>query len=88
MLSKRTALMTATGLLTGYLATAQSSAPTSASPGADLLFWLLAGVLGLVLLLVVVAGGSLASAARQQAARPETPSSTSTTPAPEGPAVC
>ena len=51
MLSKRTLLMTAPGLLGGYLAAAQTpAAAPAATSTADTLFWLLLGALVLVLL--------------------------------------
>ena len=55
MLSKRTLLMTATGLLVGFLAAAQTpAAPTPPATAADTLFWLLLGALVLVLLVFVL----------------------------------
>lgn len=62
MLAKRSLLMTATGLLTGYLAAGQTPAPAAAASGSDVLFWVLVGVLGVVALLVIVAVASVASA--------------------------
>ncbi|GAA4356503.1 hypothetical protein GCM10023185_20330 [Hymenobacter saemangeumensis] len=70
MLSKRTLLMAATGLLIGYLAKAESPAAASADAGSSILFWLLTGALGLVGLLVIVTGASVASATRHAPLRP------------------
>ena len=55
MLTKRTLLMTATGLLVGYLAAGQTTA-LAAPPAtaADTLFWILIGALVLVLLVFVL----------------------------------
>ncbi|MDU0372040.1 hypothetical protein ACFPAF_16675 [Hymenobacter endophyticus] len=89
MLARRSLLMTATGLLTSYLAAGQTPATAPAPSGSDALFWVLVGVLGLVALLVVVVGTSVASATsspywQQQRAAPEVAthpsSSTSTKP--------
>ena len=64
MLTKRTLLMTATGLLMGYLAAAQSPTGTAPSTGSDILFWVLVGILAIVGLMVIVTGASVASVAR------------------------
>ena len=64
MLTKRTLLMTATGLLMGYLAAAQSSSAAATSTGSDILFWVLVGILAIVGLMVIVTGASVASVAR------------------------
>ncbi|MGY2134769.1 hypothetical protein ACW9KT_21245 [Hymenobacter sp. HD11105] len=62
MLTKRTTVFTALGLLGTQLAAAQT-APTAPAPtGPDLLFWLLGGILGIVLIVVLVTGASMASA--------------------------
>ena len=68
MLTKRTLLMTATGLLVGYLAAGQTTMPnTAAAPSSDALFWVLVGLLGIIGLMVLVTGTSLASATRRPA---------------------
>ena len=55
MLTKRTLLMTATGLLVGYLAAGQTTAPAAPpATAADTLFWILIGALVLVLLVFVL----------------------------------
>ena len=55
MLTKRTLLMTATGLLVGYLAAGQTTAPAAPpATAADTLFWILMGALVLVLLVFVL----------------------------------
>ena len=55
MLTKRTLLMTATGLLLGYLAAGQTTAPAAPpATAADTLFWILMGALVLVLLVFVL----------------------------------
>ena len=55
MLTKRTLLMTATGLLAGYLAAGQTTAPAAPpATDADTLFWVLIGALVLVLLVSVL----------------------------------
>lgn len=70
MLTKRTLLLTATGLLTGYLAGAQTPAAAPATSGSTILFWLLLGVLGIVLVLTLITGASAASALQRQPATP------------------
>ncbi|AIZ62525.1 hypothetical protein PK28_00315 [Hymenobacter sp. DG25B] len=62
MLAKRTVLLTATGLLTGYLAAAQTPAAAPATSGSSILFWLLLGILGIVLIVTLVTGASAAAA--------------------------
>lgn len=62
MLAKRIVPLTATGLLTGYLAGAQTPAAAPATSGSSILFWLLLGVLGIVLVLTLVTGASVVSA--------------------------
>ncbi|WP_133272951.1 hypothetical protein [Hymenobacter radiodurans] len=86
MLIKRTFLLLAAGLSSGNLALGQTLAPTTT--GSDMLFWLLGGILILVLLMVLVAGASLASATRQvrQHAAPAT--NQSITQAEEGAPTC
>ena len=55
MLTKRTLLMTATGLLVGYLAAGQTTVPAAPpATAADTLFWILIGALVLVLLVFVL----------------------------------
>jgi hypothetical protein len=89
MLTLRTGLLTATGLLTGYLAAGQSTSPAAADQGSDILFWLLAGVLGIVLLMVLVTGSSLALATRRHHQTGlESSEQTSSTQAEEGSATC
>ncbi len=70
MLTKRTFLMTATGLLMGYLAAGQSTTPAPAAGPSpvDLLSWVTWGAAGVVLLMGVLVAGSLASAGRIRAA--------------------
>ncbi|MBC6990532.1 hypothetical protein [Hymenobacter sp. BT491] len=61
MLTWRTFLLTATGLLTGYVAAAQTPA-TSASAASStqgMLFWFVVGILGLVLLVVLLASAMI-----------------------------
>jgi hypothetical protein len=71
MLTQRTLLLTATGLLTGYLAAAQSPSAGAASTGSDILFWVLVGILAIVGLMVMVTGASVASVARLPQASPD-----------------
>ncbi|QIX62303.1 hypothetical protein FY528_16715 [Hymenobacter lutimineralis] len=88
MLTKRTVLLTATGLLTGYLAGAQTPAAAPATSGSTILFWLLLGVLGIVLVLTLVAGASVASAVQRPPAA-QTPATQDQTPSTQkGAAVC
>jgi hypothetical protein len=70
MLTKRTFLMTATGLLIGYAAAAQSIAPDpNAGPTpVNLLSLVTWGVAAVVLLMAVLTAGSLAGAGRARAA--------------------
>jgi|GEM_PF-4230604 len=88
MLSKRTLLLTAPALLTSFLATAQSTSQASSNAGASILFWLLVGILGVVLLLVIVTGASVASATRYTPLRPAPETIHSTPQAEEGTVVC
>jgi heme/copper-type cytochrome/quinol oxidase subunit 2 len=80
MLTKRTVLLTASGLLTGYLAAAQTPAAAPATSGSSILFWVMLGVLGMVLVLTLVTGASVASAvhhfpaAKDTAAQDQNPS--------------
>ena len=64
MLTKRTLLLTAPGLLMGYLAAAQNPSAGAASTGSDILFWVLVGILAIVGLMVIVTGASVAAVAR------------------------
>jgi len=83
MLTARTVLLTAAGLFANHLAAGQPAAPAPTASG--MLFWLLGGLLGLVLLMALVTGASLASAARS----PQSPApDQSTTQAAEGVASC
>ncbi|WP_139922852.1 hypothetical protein [Hymenobacter sp. DG01] len=64
MLTKRTSLLTVLGLLTSYLATAQSTAATGPQP-TDILSWLAGALAVVVLLMGLMTGVSLATAAAQ-----------------------
>ncbi|WP_324672261.1 hypothetical protein [Hymenobacter sp. GOD-10R] len=59
MLTRRTLLMTLGGLLTGYLASGQTPAGSSAS-NQNMLFWFVAGLLALVVLVVLLMGSMMA----------------------------
>lgn len=66
MLTKRTFLLTVTGLLAGYVAAAQST-PAPAGPQAvDVLSWVVWWAAGVVLLMAVVTGASVTSAAQRR----------------------
>ncbi|MBC6608071.1 hypothetical protein H8B13_14685 [Hymenobacter sp. BT188] len=84
MLTKRAFLLTASGLLlTASMAFGQTPATST-----DMLFWLLGGILILVLLLVLVAGASLASATRQVRHYEASATNQSITKAEEGAPTC
>lgn len=78
MLTKRTLLLTLTGLLIGYAATAQSATPATAGPQLnDVLSWVTWGAAAVVLLFGMITTVSLASATAQRAQLPdETPAAT------------
>ncbi|GAB2781315.1 hypothetical protein HNQ93_001236 [Hymenobacter luteus] len=81
MLTKRTSLLTVMGLLTSYLATAQTPAATGPQP-TDILSWLAGALAVVVLLMGLMTGVSLATAAAQsdeQAAPAEAEAATSLT---------
>lgn len=83
MLTKRTLLLTAASLLTGFTATAQS---TAAGPRpTDILSWLAWGLAAVVLLFGIVTAISLAAAASQSVVTPATPDQAPTV-VPEAPA--
>lgn len=66
MLTKRTFLLTVTGLLAGYVAAAQST-PAPAGPQAvDVLSWVVWWAAGVVLLMAVITGASVTSAAQRR----------------------
>jgi len=66
MLTKRIFLLTLSGLLVGYTATAQSATPASAGPQpTDVLSWLAWGLAAVVLLFGMMTASSLASAVAQ-----------------------
>lgn len=74
MLTKRTLLLTLTGLLTGYAATAQSATPTTAGPQpTDVLSWLAWGLAAVVLLFGMMTASSLASAVAYSVQEKDTP---------------
>lgn len=75
MLTKRAFLLIAVGLFSGNLALGQT--PTPAATGTDMLFWLLGGILGIVLIMVLVTGASLASATLRRSQHQTGPASTS-----------
>ncbi|GAB2463889.1 hypothetical protein GCM10011375_15900 [Hymenobacter qilianensis] len=84
MLTKRAFLLTAAGLLlTGNMAFGQT-----ATTGADMLFWLLGGILIIVLLMVLIAGASLASATRQVRQHTASATNQSITEVEEGAPTC
>ncbi|WP_210517930.1 hypothetical protein [Hymenobacter terricola] len=56
MLTKRTLLLLATGLLIGYAAAAQDASPAAPAAAPDFLLSLLLGVLGLVAVAVLLTG--------------------------------
>ena len=74
MLSRRSLLMTTTGLLLGYLAAAQTTdTPSPTAANADMLSWMLGGVLcaaGLVFVLAMIAMTTVAVTRRSEAAQP------------------
>ncbi|MBW3129640.1 hypothetical protein [Hymenobacter profundi] len=71
MLTKRTLLLTLTGLLTGYAATAQSATP--GPQPTDVLSWLAWGLAAVVLLFGMMTASSLASAVTQSVQEKEAP---------------
>jgi len=79
MLTTRTFLLTAMGLLTGFVANAQTTAATGPGP-TDILSWLAGGLAVAVLLMGVITGISMAEAATANSRSEET------TPANEAPA--
>lgn len=84
MLTKRAFLLTASGLLlTANMAFGQTPATST-----DMLFWLLGGILILMLLMVLVAGASLASATRQVRHHEASATNQSITKVEEGSSVC
>ena len=74
MLSRRSLLMTTTGLLLGYLAAAQTTdapSPAATAATADMLSWMLGGVLcaaGLVFVLAMIAVVTATVTRRSEAA--------------------
>lgn len=84
MLTKRTLLLTAASLLTGFTATAQSTAAAGPRP-TDILSWLAWGLAAVVLLFGIVTAISLAAAASQSVVAPATPDQAPTV-VPEAPA--
>ncbi|MGI4742761.1 MAG: hypothetical protein ACRYG7_46985 [Janthinobacterium lividum] len=76
MLSRRSLLMTTTGLLLGYLAAAQTTdapSPAATAANADMLSWMLGGVLcaaGLVFVLAMIAVVTATVTRRSEAAEP------------------
>jgi hypothetical protein len=62
MLTSRTSLLTAAGLLTSFLATAQTAEPLSPA-NQDMLSWMLRVLLWAVMLVAVLAGIALTTAA-------------------------
>ena len=84
MLTKRAFMLTAASLLlTGNMAFGQT-----ANNGSDILFWVLGGILIIVLLMVLVAGASLASATRQVRQHAAAATNQSITQAEEGAPTC
>lgn len=70
MLARRTTVLTALGLLGAQLAAAQSAPSAPAPTGTDMLFWLLGGILCILLIVVLVTGASVASAVARRSLRP------------------
>ncbi len=78
MLTKRTLLLTLTGLLTGYAAAAQSATPTTAGPQpTDVLSWLAWGLAAVVLLFGMMTASSLASVVAHSVQEKEGPNEAS-----------
>lgn len=74
MLTKRTFLLTLTGLLVGYTAAAQSATPATAGPQpTDVLSWLAWGLAAVVLLFGMMTASSLASAVAHSVQDQEAP---------------
>ena len=74
MLTKRIFLLTLSGLLVGYTATAQSATPASAGPQpTDVLSWLAWGLAAVVLLFGMMTASSLASAVAHSVQENEAP---------------
>ena len=69
MLSKRTLLMTATGLLIGFITAAQTPNSSGNSSPSSLLFWLMLVALVVVLISALGTGASVVSATRRHQAR-------------------
>ena len=64
MLTLRTASLTFLGLLTGFVAAAQSATPNDAPSSTTVLTWVVWWAAGVVLLMAIMTAGSVTSAAK------------------------
>lgn len=80
MLTRRSLSLTFLGLLTGFAAAAQSTAPNAGPTPTTILSWVVWWAAGVVLLMAIITSVSVASAAQRrymaQQAEPEAPAAT------------
>lgn len=86
MLTTRSFLLTATGLLTGFAAAAQSTTATAGPQPVDILSWVTWAAAAIVLLMAIITGASVTSAAQRRytdagATKSATPATAATEPA-------
>lgn len=85
MLTLRTVSLTFLGLLTGFVAAAQTTASHDAPTATNVLSWVVWWAAGVVLLMAILTAGSVTSAARlryeEQAAEPAAPAAEAAAPA-------